>query len=88
MTFILNPESIAEAKALGLPSTLLARWNQCIQNNNPLCWRALSTWIKAEGTISEVDNKFADAARMKTLADVANRHYLDLMTPREFGVAA
>jgi hypothetical protein len=87
MTFILNPASIAESKSLGLPSALLARWNQCLQNNNPLCWRALSTWMRAETTISELDNKFADAARTRLLADVAKQHYRELM-PLELEAAA
>ena len=87
MTFIINPKSIAEARALGLPKDALLRWNMCIQDERPLGWRALSMWMQAETTMAYVDGNPYLAADTQLLSDIAHKHYLSLM-PRGLEIAA
>lgn len=83
MTFILNPESIAEAKALGLPDDLLRRWNMAQQNNRLLEYRELSIWLASEAYRAWRDFRVSPAFDLFALSEIAYRMQLDLQPKQE-----
>ena len=67
---------------------ITARWNQAMNSESAMAWRAITHWMAAEALINEVDGMHDIAASMCTLSDLAHQHYVDLMPRREMEEAA